>query len=260
MALESGTYINSLVATNPVSTDGLSQADDHMRLIKSTIKNTFPNFTGALTSSHTKIDNGALPVGCIVLWSGSVASIPTGWNLCDGSNGTPDLTGVFVRHADADSGGSFAPGATGGSATDSITTSSDGAHTHTALAGGDHDHGGSSATHALTVDELPSHKHIAPRAQNGGDTIRAPYGQAGPLASLGEDETNWQEDGGNQAETNDVAVYTSAVGGGSAHSHNISSSGTHTHTTDDPGDHSHTATVDTVPPYYALAYIMRVAD
>ncbi len=43
MALEIGTHINSLNASNPVSTDGLAQADDHIRLIKATIKATFPN-------------------------------------------------------------------------------------------------------------------------------------------------------------------------------------------------------------------------
>ena len=56
MALESGTYINSLDAANPATTDGLSQADDHMRLIKSTIKATFPNLTGAVTLTHTQVN------------------------------------------------------------------------------------------------------------------------------------------------------------------------------------------------------------
>ena len=45
MALESGTFIDSLNASNPTSTDAVSQADDHLRLIKSTIKSTFPNIT-----------------------------------------------------------------------------------------------------------------------------------------------------------------------------------------------------------------------
>ena len=44
MALESGTFINSLNASNPVATDGLAQADDHMRLIKSTILASFPKY------------------------------------------------------------------------------------------------------------------------------------------------------------------------------------------------------------------------
>lgn len=60
--LETGTYINSLVATNPVgATDPKSQGDDHLRLIKSTILNTFPNITGAVTSTHTQLNylNGA---------------------------------------------------------------------------------------------------------------------------------------------------------------------------------------------------------
>ena len=56
MALESGTYIDSLVATNPVATDGLAQADDHMRLIKSTIKSTFPSVTGAVTATHAELN------------------------------------------------------------------------------------------------------------------------------------------------------------------------------------------------------------
>ncbi len=56
MALESGTYINSLNASNPASTDALSQADDHLRLIKSTVKSTFPNVTGGVTATHTELN------------------------------------------------------------------------------------------------------------------------------------------------------------------------------------------------------------
>ena len=56
MALESGTYIDSLNASNPATTDGLSQADDHMRLIKSTIKATFPNISGEVTLTHTQLN------------------------------------------------------------------------------------------------------------------------------------------------------------------------------------------------------------
>ena len=55
MALESGTYINSLNASNPASTDGLGQADDHLRLIKSTLLATLPNVTGVVTADHTEL-------------------------------------------------------------------------------------------------------------------------------------------------------------------------------------------------------------
>lgn len=56
MALETGTYISDLVVTNPPGTDLKSQGDDHLRLIKSTIKNTFPNITGAVTPTHTELN------------------------------------------------------------------------------------------------------------------------------------------------------------------------------------------------------------
>jgi len=62
MALETGTYVDSLVSANPASTDGLAQADDHIRLIKSTIKNTFPNLTGPVTSTQAELD-ASLPAG-----------------------------------------------------------------------------------------------------------------------------------------------------------------------------------------------------
>ena len=56
MALETGSFVNSLVTSNPASTDGLAQADDHIRLIKSTIKNTLPNITGAITGTQAELN------------------------------------------------------------------------------------------------------------------------------------------------------------------------------------------------------------
>lgn len=61
MGLETGTYINSLNANNPVNaTDVVGQGDDHLRLIKSTILNTFPNIAGAMTLTHTQLNDAAL--------------------------------------------------------------------------------------------------------------------------------------------------------------------------------------------------------
>ena len=57
MALESSTYINGLVATNPTSSDNISDGDNHIRLLKSTIKATFPNVTGAVSGTHTAINS-----------------------------------------------------------------------------------------------------------------------------------------------------------------------------------------------------------
>lgn len=56
MPLETGTYISDLVSTNPVGTDTVDKADEHLRLIKSTVKATFPNITGAVTPTHTELN------------------------------------------------------------------------------------------------------------------------------------------------------------------------------------------------------------
>ena len=56
MGLESTTYIDGLVETNPTGTDPRSQGDDHIRLVKSTVKATFPNLTGAVNSTHTELN------------------------------------------------------------------------------------------------------------------------------------------------------------------------------------------------------------
>ena len=57
MALESATYISDLVITNPTGADSKSTSDDHHRLIKSTLKATFPNVTGAVTATHSQLND-----------------------------------------------------------------------------------------------------------------------------------------------------------------------------------------------------------
>ena len=56
MGLETGTYIDSLNTSNPGATDSVAQGDDHIRLLKSTIKNSFPNITGSMTATHTELN------------------------------------------------------------------------------------------------------------------------------------------------------------------------------------------------------------
>lgn len=56
MALETGTYIDDLDSANPTATDNVSQGDDHIRLIKSTVKATFPNIAGAMTATEAELN------------------------------------------------------------------------------------------------------------------------------------------------------------------------------------------------------------
>jgi len=72
----------------------------------------------------------SLPIGTILLWFGSVATIPAGFHLCDGTNSTPDLRDRFVVGA----GNTYNPDDTGGSANHTHTFTSNG-HTHPILAG-----------------------------------------------------------------------------------------------------------------------------
>lgn len=74
----------------------------------------------------------ALPSGAILLWSGSIATIPAGFVLCDGNNDTPDLRDRFLYGA----GGALNPGATGGAQNHNHSFTSDG-HSHTIQSGND---------------------------------------------------------------------------------------------------------------------------
>lgn len=136
----------------------------------------------------------SLPAGLISMWSGTIASIPAGWALCDGTSGTPDLRSKFV--VGASSSGGYAVGATGGqtSVTPTITV----------------------ANHTLTESQMPAHTH---------GLSSSSVGASGGLQQAGTGST----------------TTTSSTGGGGAHNHNASSSA-----------------VSTLPPYYALAFIMKL--
>jgi hypothetical protein len=86
---------------------------------------------GKHASSFALVDH-TIPSGVICMWSGSIATIPSGWALCDGTNGTPDLRNRFVIAA----GGNYDVGATGDGSIPShthafsATTNSTGSHSH----------------------------------------------------------------------------------------------------------------------------------
>lgn len=123
-----------------------------------------------------------LPFGLISIFVGAIADIPTGWVLCDGLNGTPDLRNNFIRGA----GSVFNVGQTGGSE--------------------------NTGSHILTIAEMPSHTHSQTFAVSGVNT-----------------------DGDNQKVLPSVSGATGSTGGGLGHIH-----------------------PDTVPPFYALAFIMKL--
>ena len=177
-----------------------------------------------VANSYTKAQvevliDAAMPSGLISLWSGSTASIPTGWALCNGTNGTPQLTNRFIVGA----GGSlYTPRATGGYK-DAVAVT----HSHTA-----------------STDTKGNHSHTANAAGNHTHTV-----------STASTKGKFQVQG-----------YTETAYIGKA-STGTSTAGSHTHTTTTTGNHAHTVTVAdggvsgsgrNLPPYYALAYIMKL--
>ena len=170
------------------------------------------------------VQQNGVPVGGILMWSGTVATIPSGYALCNGSNGTPDLRDKFIIGA----GSTYAPAATGGSATKTLEVANLPAHTHTwtgtTATGGEH-------THVITD---PGHTHsVTDRTAAGGAD--------GGFAD------SWK--GRANAATSSVTTGISLA----AHAGH-----THTLTGTNANTGSGTA-LDILPPYFALAYIMRTA-
>lgn len=71
MGLETGTYISDLVITNPLGSDPRSQGDDHIRLIKTVLKNSFPNINGAMSSTPAQIAAAATLAGYLTAITGA---------------------------------------------------------------------------------------------------------------------------------------------------------------------------------------------
>ena len=169
------------------------------------------------------------PVGLIVMWSGSVGTIPAGWALCNGSNGTPDLRDKFILGA----GGATPPGTAGGGGPPSATINAGGGHTPVAQGT------------ALSVSNLPAHHHRLWGTYSGGQGDTEPLANSGSAVAGNTDGSKqWIE----KTASNQQLVEDTGVTGSGA---------THTHVMDAVADHTHTATVAVeLPPFYALAFIM----
>jgi hypothetical protein len=105
VALETGTYISDLVAANPPGTDPKSQMDDHLRLLKSTIKASFPAVAGAVSASHAELSYAAGVTSSIQvqfnlkapLASPALTGTPTAPTASFGASGTQIATLDFVN-------------------------------------------------------------------------------------------------------------------------------------------------------------------
>lgn len=155
MSLETGTYISDLNTSNPTALDPRSEGDDHLRLIKTVLKNTFPSLFGAVTLTAAQI-NAQVPVGTLLDFAGSAA--PSGFLLCDGSAvSRTTYAGLFA-----------VVGTTWGAGDGSTTFNVPDLRRRTTIGSGGTAVGpvattvgavGGEETHALTIAELASHNH-----------------------------------------------------------------------------------------------------
>lgn len=177
------------------------------------------------------VDAVGVPIGAITAYWGEIGDIPANWFICDGTNGTPDLRDKFIVGA----GVTFSVGTSGGTSTHThtVTASSSGAHTHTATAAGT----------ALSIAQLPSHKHANGVTDSGTDL----FSRGTTAAAITTPDSI-----DNNSNNGTIEGWTSDVGSGDTH--------THTLTVDSGGAHTHTGTTTDgthIPPYYSLMYIMR---
>ena len=171
--------------------------------------------TGAKLSND--MVGGITPVGGIILWSGSIAAIPSGWALCDGNNGTPDLRNKFIVGANADGDDDTYPnlrpnGTPGGSANAIVVSHNHGSGT---LSAADH-------THNFKASNLAGDEDAWSNTNKAfsGDLDSSAFTQSGTNKIFG---------------SGALTVSGSTASEGSS------------------------ATNANLPPYFALAYIMRTA-
>ena len=164
---------------------------------------------------------GTIPIGGVIMWSGSISNIPAGWSLCNGqtvnSLVTPDLRDKFIIGATADNAGVS-------NTTITSTSTKTGGKTDTTLI---------SHSHTATIND-PGHRHYYVNDDNVPVSARNTYDNPARSGGLG---------GGMEGSGTMVAYETEGRGTGITAS--ISNTGT-------PN-----ITNANIPPYFSLAYIMR---
>jgi hypothetical protein len=197
-------------------------------------KGRITNLSSIPVNSTLNTLNLGIPVGTIAMWSGPLNTVPDGWQIADGTNGTIDLRNRFVVGA----GNTYAPGATGGSA-DSIVP----AHTHTATststftgaALGTHSHGVTDNGHTHTVTNT-----------GGAHNAAVPGGNYAAGSGFG----GTAQGSASSTSTTGISIQAQSAGtpsGTVATSTSISTQGS-------------SATNANLPPYYALYYIQKITD
>ena len=218
-------------------------------------------------SSETPVWGNAFVRGMIMLWSGTTATIPSGWALCNGTNGTPQLTNRFIVGA----GGSlYSPNATGGYKDATLVSHS---HTVSGTASASSVTGTASASSVSgTNSGAGTHNHSGSTSTTGHHSHTLPHYLVQAVAGTGDiDRDNEYQ------QWKALSGQSTSATGNHAHTFTTSTIGNHTHTWSGTASASSvtgtakassvsgtavatgsSATDKNLPPYYALAYIMKL--
>ena len=254
---------------NPPYEDGInaSQLDGHPASYFAPADHNHDDKYAKLNHTHTvsQITDmpdlaNAVPSGIICMWSGESTAIPSGWNLCDGSNGTPDLRDRFIVGA----GSTYKVKDTGGEATHTLTVNEMPSHNH-GFTGTSHSHTGSLSS--ATAASAGSHTHTMSGGSSGGYVN---------IQSLDEEGRKTEEA---RMYASVSSLHVDSVGKeycvqlpvyGSSGSSTTSSGGDHTHSVTGDVTVNYATAGGTVgstgggqahenrPPYFALCFIMKL--
>lgn len=175
-----------------------------------------------LTSTIDSMNSKLTPVGAIIMWGGNINEIPTGWKLCDGTNGTPDLRSRFVVGYNPSEADYNAIGKTGGAKDVTLTEAQMPSHGHTTELAGGH-------AHAYADSYYIENNSAIDGARVPGTVLEILAGNY-----IGSERTD--------SDNNRILYRNRMTQSGGQHSHIVKTSG---------GDQPH----ENRPPYYTLAFI-----
>ncbi len=223
-------FIKLVVEKTNITAAGLTFANARVKRYAQYASNArVGGYTAASFPVMQPIADHLVPKGVINMWSGSLSDIPYGWALCDGTNGTPDLRGRFIVGYNPNDTDYNAIGKTGGAKLVTLTTSQMPPH----------DHGGkltttSNGNHVHSVDD-----YYFSESNSQFKGVDGKYDLGQKNETIGSNSTDYD---------NRYLYYKT---------HYTLSNGTHNHsvTLTSQGDNK---PHENRPPYYTLAYIMKI--
>lgn len=199
--------------------------------------------------------------GMIMMWAGEINQIPSGWQLCNGSGKTTNNINVpnLLNRMIICAGDTYEVNEIGGNT--SVTSSDSGSHSHTATidSNGSHSHSITVQSTTLTESQIPQHYHLLFKDTESVSIPSVTLSSSNYPRTYTEKNNDWSSKIMGSDTVSNVGRST-VVGNSNSHNHSSSSesSGSHTHQSSISLVNDHNHSVTTMPPYFSLAYIIKL--